>query len=142
VGGTIADWDETLDTVDTDYLSSRGHYNAWLSRRRRSVTVSMIGAGEVFALTGSGSRTPVVLMTIINVYGHASASVSPQTLPWTAESAPSVPKDVGLTSVSARIPRGTPRSRKGFPERTKPTDRPRFDPCGPPISRSSQPVSR
>ena len=36
-GRGASDEEETFDTVDTDYLSSRGCYNAWVSGRRWSV---------------------------------------------------------------------------------------------------------
>ena len=46
-----SDGEESFDTVDTDYLSSRGWYNAWVNGRRWSVNGASDGAEE-FAVTG------------------------------------------------------------------------------------------
>jgi len=60
-----SDGEESFDTVDTDYLSSRGCNNAWVNGRRWSVNGASDGAGGVRGHR-SGSGFPVVRMTIVN----------------------------------------------------------------------------
>ena len=64
VDETVADTDGTLDTVDTDYLSSRGYCNAWGQSRRGSANDDQWG-GRSLRRPGPAGGFPVVLMTIV-----------------------------------------------------------------------------